>query len=74
MLDNIRMNKAMMNELRKLFKEREISYDPKENHIPCFPHIINISKISTSDAPDADDCFELDDLPNFDSQGPPGII
>jgi hypothetical protein len=67
----------MMNELGKLFKEREIPYDPKENRIPCFPHIINIvaqhiiTKFSTSDAPDADDRFELDDPSNFNPQGPP---
>jgi hypothetical protein len=31
-----------MKELSNLLKERQIDYDPIENRIPCFLHVINI--------------------------------
>jgi hypothetical protein len=31
-----------MKELSNLLKECQIDYDPIENRIPCFPHVINI--------------------------------
>jgi hypothetical protein len=31
-----------MKELSNLLEERQIEYDPIENRIPCFPHVINI--------------------------------
>lgn len=31
-----------MKELSRLLEERQIDYDPVENRIPCFPHVINI--------------------------------
>ena len=67
----------MMRELESLFEECELPFDAKENHIPCFPHIINIvaqhiiSKFSQSVATESDDHFELDDPPHPNFQEPP---
>jgi hypothetical protein len=52
----------MMQELQKLFKDREInSFDAKDNKIMCFPHVINIavqhvlSGMSKAQAPENND-------------------
>jgi hypothetical protein len=41
-LDNAANNQTSMKELSRLLEERQINYDPIENRIPCFPHVINI--------------------------------
>jgi hypothetical protein len=41
-LDNAANNQTCMKELSNLLEECQIEYDPIENRIPCFPHVINI--------------------------------
>jgi hypothetical protein len=51
----------MMEELEKLFAEREIPFNAKEQRIMCIPHVINIivqhviTKMSSSLPPEGDE-------------------
>jgi hypothetical protein len=64
----------MLEHLEKLLKDRGIfSFDPKDNRIMCFPHIINITvqhvlkKMSLVQAPENDDNPEVfTGKPNMD--------
>jgi hypothetical protein len=64
----------MLEHLEKLLKDHEIfSFDPKDNRIMCFPHIINITvqhvlkKMSLVQVPENDDDPEVfTDKPNMD--------
>lgn len=42
MLDNASNNDTAMQELEDRLTERGIKFDHKDNHIGCYPHIINI--------------------------------
>ncbi|EUC58853.1 hAT family dimerization protein, partial [Rhizoctonia solani AG-3 Rhs1AP] len=41
--DNASNNNTMMQELKRMFDSRGINFDPEENRLRCFPHIINIA-------------------------------
>ncbi|KIK35015.1 hypothetical protein CY34DRAFT_37286, partial [Suillus luteus UH-Slu-Lm8-n1] len=41
-LDNAGNNHTSMQEYSRLLEERRLEFDPVEQQIPCFPHIINI--------------------------------
>jgi hypothetical protein len=64
-MDNIDTNDKMMEELGKLFTEREIPFDAREQRIMCIPHVINIvvqhviRKLSSSLPPEDDDDDEM---------------
>lgn len=68
-MDNIETNDRMMEELGKLFAEREIPFDAREQRIMCIPHVINIvvqhviSKLSSSLPPEADEDEDDDEVP-----------
>jgi hypothetical protein len=66
-LDNASTNDAMLEVLKELFKDREItSFDAKDNRVICFPHTINIAvqhvlqKMSSADVPENDDDYPED--------------
>lgn len=71
MMDNLETNDKMMEELEKLFTEREIPFTAKEQRIMCIPHVMNIivqhvlTKMSSSVPPetDEDEDDEDDEVP-----------
>src|ERR1700689_1268029 len=63
-MDNAENNVTAMQELANLLKKQGITFDPKDNRIRCYPHIINICvshivtslmKIDTSDFDDVEE-------------------
>jgi hypothetical protein len=78
-MDNLETNDKMMEELEKLFTEREIPFKAKEQRIMCIPHVMNIivqhviTKMSSSLPPeDYEDEDEDDEVPaNTDTRADP---
>jgi hypothetical protein len=73
-MDNLNTNDAMMREIQKILRDREIPFNAKDSRIMCFPHIVNITvqhvlaKMTSAPALDSDDesdssDFEDEDLP-----------
>ena len=68
-MDNAENNATAMKELEELFKMKDpdITFDHKDNRIPCYPHIINIcvshilKSLTKSKAFEEDDDVEDDD-------------
>lgn len=66
-MDNIETNDKMMEELGKLFDEREIPFNAREQRIMCIPHVINIvvqhviTKLSSSLAPESNEDEDEDE-------------
>jgi hypothetical protein len=64
-MDNLNTNDAMMPEIEKILKDREIPFEGKESRIMCFPHIINIAVqhvlAKMTSAPVLDDDSDLSD-------------
>jgi hypothetical protein len=42
-MDNASANATMMQELGRMFKERDIDFDPIDRQIMCYAHVINLS-------------------------------
>ncbi|KAG9093931.1 hypothetical protein FS749_013461 [Ceratobasidium sp. UAMH 11750] len=42
-LDNASNNNTLMEELAKALVNRGVDFDPEENHIRCFPHVLNLA-------------------------------
>jgi hypothetical protein len=67
-LDNAGNNHTAMQELSSLLGQCGIDFDPVENRIPCFPHVINIcvkhilDEYATADYSAVADTWTIEDL------------
>jgi hypothetical protein len=70
-LDNAEMNATFMRALGEIMRAREIPFDPDDNRIMCFPHIINICTTHVFES--FTDTALTDDQADFDAALPPMV-